>query len=247
MKSEYEIIRLESVDSTNTYIKNHPELWAKQFCAVIARQQTGGRGRHNRVWHATPGKDLTFSMLFIPNGKIEDQAVITIMAGLAVYRALSTYVPSGLNLKWPNDIYVNDKKIGGILCEMVMADKRPMVVIGVGININNTEFPNDIISNATSMKSVSNIEYNINVIFQDIMDQIIPLLRDINVPLKEEFLREWATASRSIGSNVVYYLDGQKKTGNIVGINNDGSLRIQNSDGSSVDGYRGEVFFSNDV
>ncbi len=242
----HHIIQLESVDSTNTYIKQHPELWATQLCTVMAREQTGGRGRHGRTWHSVAGSDLTFSAVFIPNGPASDIACVTLPAGLAVYRALRPLLDKDLHLKWPNDIRYGDRKLGGILCEAVLGNDRPIVIIGIGINVNSVDFPSPIDSSATSLKAVTGNDHDVAGLCKEILDRMSALIPYFRLPLDETMIREWTGASRSIGRVVRIVHDGTEQEGTIEGINPDCSLHIGIPDGGLVPGYRGEVFFPED-
>lgn len=246
MKQSRHIIHLESVDSTNTYIRNHSELWDTQLCAVLAREQTGGRGRFSRTWHSGPGLDLTFSAVFIPSGGIPDLACVTLLTGLAVYRALRPLLDDDLHLKWPNDIRYADRKLGGILCEAVFRNDAPIVIIGIGINVNSVSFPSPIDRTATSLKAATGIEHNVTGLCEEILDRMEALLPYFRVPIEQAIIREWAGASRSIGRTVRFVHKGTERHGTIEGINPDGSLRIGIPDAGPIAGYRGEVLFPED-
>ncbi|OHD66569.1 MAG: biotin--[acetyl-CoA-carboxylase] ligase [Spirochaetes bacterium RBG_13_51_14] len=236
------IIRLNSVDSTNNYLKKHPELWDRQFCAVMAYEQTGGRGRYARTWHSEPGLDITFSVVFLPAMPPEDLSCVTLYAGLAVHRALR-HLDSSLSLKWPNDICHINKKIGGILCEMILSGEKPVVIIGIGINVNSTRFPDDLSGTASSLKMITGFDHDPDLIAEEILDQIALLMPDFRVPMDESVLSEWISVSTSIGSVVTFSGRGGEELGVIKGINPDGSLRITDSRDGEVNFYRGEIIF----
>ncbi len=239
------IIRLETVDSTSTYIRDHPELWEHQYCAVVAREQTGGRGRFDRTWLSESGLDLTFSMVFIPPENASVLSCITLIAGLAVHRALAGY-SDGLTLKWPNDIRFSDKKIGGILCEMVQDRGRTAIIIGIGINVNRTRFPEEIAASSTSLKIITGTDHSLEALFNEIHRHCIQLFTGFRVPLGESIIREWNAVSQSIGSRVSFVLHDRAEDGVLSGINTDGSLRISRTSGETIGNYRGEVLFPDD-
>jgi BirA family transcriptional regulator, biotin operon repressor / biotin---[acetyl-CoA-carboxylase] ligase len=246
MKQGRHIVRLERVDSTNTYLRSHPELWDRQLCAVLAREQTGGRGRFSRSWHSEPGLDLTFSAVFLPPRDAADLACVTLLAGLAVHRALRPRLGGSLHLKWPNDIRFSDRKLGGILCEAVLGADRPVVIIGIGINVNSVNFPPSLDKTATSIREITGTGHDVEALCEEILDRMSELLSHFRVPLEEGVIREWTDASRSIGKAVRFVhgkLDGE---GVIEGINPDGSLRIDLPGGTRIEGYRGEVLFAED-
>ncbi len=246
MKQIPHIIRIDTVDSTSTYIRKHPELWGRQFCVVVAREQTGGRGRFDRTWLSEPGLDLTFSMVFISPGSASDLSCVTLLAGLAVYGALAQHCSRDLNLKWPNDICLKNKKIGGILCEMVPASGRPVVIIGIGINVNRVRFPEEIAAVATSLKNATGADLSVDDLCDEIIHHCIEILSDFRTPIDQALIREWERVSQSIGAPVRFFLNAGSEEGVFSAINADGSLRIIRQSGETLDGYRGEVLFPDD-
>lgn len=246
MESLPHIIRLGTVDSTNTYIKEHSELWDRQFCAVYAREQTAGRGRHARTWRSEPGLDLTFSVLYVPAGAVAELPCITILAGLAVYRSLRPLLGEDLNLKWPNDIRHGSRKIGGILCETVLTDGRPVVIVGIGVNVNSDHFPDELATTASSIKLITGSDHDPEQIGGKIHKRLASLLAGFTPPLPDDIIREWIGASQSIGSDVFYFRGDITISGTVAGINNDGTLCIRHSDGTTEERFRGELFFPDD-
>ncbi len=235
------------MDSTNTYIRNHPDLWDRQFCAVVANEQTAGRGRFDRRWLSAPGLDLAFSLVFLPPVGTSDCSCVTLLAGLAVRRALAPYCGTDLNLKWPNDIRLGAKKIGGILCELVPGSGRSTVIIGIGINVNRVHFPEELRATATSLKTATGTDHSVEELFRAIHRHCLRLLSDFRVPLDEILIDEWITSSHSIGVPVRFAINNRIYHGIVSGINRDCSLRISGDSGESIDGYRGEVLFPDDI
>ncbi len=239
------VIELDTVDSTNSYIRAHPELWTRPFCVVVAREQTAGRGRHGRRWHSEPGLDLTFSLLFVPPSPPSELNGVTLLAGLAAYRALLPRLDDGLRLKWPNDLLHNGKKIGGILCELFDAGKRPGVIIGIGINVNSTCFPGDL-EGAASLRLITGRSHDTGELLGDILGTLAALLKGFNPPLDKDLLREWEEASSSIGARVHYRRPGGMGSGVISGVDSRGFLLIRNDDDAKIVPHAGEVLFEDD-
>lgn len=111
---------------------------------VFAEWQTAGRGRRNNRWIAPRGKDLMFSLLLKPEAALERWPRITTLAALALCKALEAELPLQPRIKWPNDIYLSDRKISGLLAETVATPRGLRLVLGIGLNVNSTEFPPDI-------------------------------------------------------------------------------------------------------
>ncbi len=239
------VIKLDTVDSTNSYIRTHPELWTRPFCAVVAREQTAGRGRHGRRWHSAPGLDLTFSLLFMPPSPPSELAGVTLLAGLAVYRALFPRLDGGLRLKWPNDLHYKGKKIGGILCELFDAGKRPGVIIGIGINVNSTGFPEEL-EGAASLKIITGRILDTGELLGDILGTLTALLKDFHPSIEKGLLREWEAASSSIGARVYYRRPDGMRSGIITGLDPRGFLLLRDDDDATIVPHSGEVLFEDD-
>ena len=128
-KSKYEYYLVDTIPSTNTYLKENSDLYPDKT-VLIALKQTKGRGRYDRVWKSN--NDIIFSLLLKNNGSYEIIAPLAVCLGLMEF-GFET------GIKWPNDIYMNDKKLAGILIEDVFTDKFVSSVIGIGINMEEKE------------------------------------------------------------------------------------------------------------
>ncbi|MBO0930501.1 biotin--[acetyl-CoA-carboxylase] ligase [Fibrella aquatilis] len=109
---------------------------------VATAQQTQGRGQRGNQWEAQPGQNLTFSLILLPSFlQASDQFWLNMAVSLAVYDSLVPFIPTGLTVKWPNDIYVNDRKMGGILIENTLQGYNlAHSIVGIGLNINQMQF-----------------------------------------------------------------------------------------------------------
>lgn len=142
-----------SVGSTNTIALQLANDGAPEGLVVWADHQTTGRGRHGRNWHDSPGHNLLFSTVLRPSLPTELTGLIPLAAGLAVSQAIE--IQSGLqtNLKWPNDVLINTKKVCGMLMEGQIShgENSQVMVLGIGLNVNQTEFAAEVESKATSL------------------------------------------------------------------------------------------------
>ena len=141
------IIRLAEVDSTNDYLRTfRPEDETDDsLLVVMANHQTHGRGQGTNTWESEPGKNLLMSirvhLRYVP---VRYQFFLSMAGGLAVKDAVSSYVEKDVTLKWPNDVYVGDRKLSGTLIETTVAQHQLKgCVFGVGINVNQTVFRSD--------------------------------------------------------------------------------------------------------
>lgn len=171
--------RLPVVASTNTWLKEHASEFGHGH-VVVADDQTAGRGQRGNFWEAEPGKNLTFSMLLIPDGLPPSrQFAISEAVALGVVEVvrqrLAAYVePGQVRVKWPNDIYVGDNKIAGILIEHTLGrDAIAHTVAGVGLNVNQTIFHSSA-PNPVSMAQLSGrSDFPLDEVLAEVTDAIL--------------------------------------------------------------------------
>lgn len=158
-----EHIILEEVDSTNSYLTRNFSV-IPDLTMVRCRRQTSGRGQRGNSWESEPDKNLTFSVLYLPDGfPARCQFSISEAVSLAIVETLAHF---GIDakVKWPNDIYVGDRKICGILIEHSVAGTELMrTIIGAGINVNQKIFLSDA-PNPVSMLNITGLEYDIDAL-----------------------------------------------------------------------------------
>jgi BirA family biotin operon repressor/biotin-[acetyl-CoA-carboxylase] ligase len=169
------LITIQHVDSTNNYLKdllsNSKPL--PEGTVIMAESQYAGRGQQNNRWHSDPGKNLTFSLLlrpaFLP---IAQQFDLTRAVSLGIIEALEPILGNNLKIKWPNDIYYHDKKLGGILIENILQGSQiKNSVIGIGLNINQEVFPLEV-PKAVSVKQILHRDYDLRFILSEICKNI---------------------------------------------------------------------------
>ena len=149
----FTVLRFDSIDSTNTEALRQARLGAGEGLCIVARRQTAGRGRHGRMWSSPKDAGLYLSVILRPAMEARFLPLLTLGAAVAVSDTLSELGVEP-DIKWPNDIFVNEKKICGILAESTDTDDGLAVVVGIGINLTSKKFPNDI-RNATSLEDES--------------------------------------------------------------------------------------------
>jgi BirA family transcriptional regulator, biotin operon repressor / biotin---[acetyl-CoA-carboxylase] ligase len=164
------IVELEETESTNLYSTSLIAAnKAFEGTVVIAKEQKNGRGQRGSNWYSEPGKNITCSIILKPGFlDISRQFMLNKMASLAVHDVLMKFLPhSEAKIKWPNDVYVGNKKIAGILIENVLRGNRiAYSTIGLGININQELFPDGL--NATSVKTESGNRTEMIVFLQEL-------------------------------------------------------------------------------
>ena len=233
MKQDMTIKWLESVDSTQDEIHRHLEDLAN-LSVVAARCQTAGRGQRGNRWTARPGENLTFSLLLKPGQdglrsvSASDQFLLSEVTALAVQSTLSDYViPS--RIKWPNDIYVGDRKICGMLIENRLRGKQIVSsIIGVGLNVNQQTFDPDLM-NPTSMAKQTGMQYSVEEVLSVFLSRFSVILNEDRVVIRERFLSQLYRLEESHS-----YTDCTTETvfeGTIKGISKRGLLRVEMPDG----------------
>ncbi|SDQ00976.1 BirA family transcriptional regulator, biotin operon repressor / biotin-[acetyl-CoA-carboxylase] ligase [Mucilaginibacter sp. OK268] len=169
------LVTIQQVDSTNTFLKtllsNSKPL--PEGTVIMAESQYAGRGQQQNKWHSEPGKNLTFSILLTPLFlAVSDQFDLNRVISLGVYDALYPYLGEKLKIKWPNDIYYDDRKLGGILIEThIQGIYIKDAIIGIGLNINQENFEPGA-GNAISLKQILHRDYDLKTILSEICGHI---------------------------------------------------------------------------
>ncbi|MBL7471639.1 biotin--[acetyl-CoA-carboxylase] ligase [Robertkochia sediminum] len=176
------LIKLDAIDSTNTYLRLlEAQVPLEDYTVVMADRQTMGRGQMGTTWETEPGKNLTFSLYKELSGLDTEQMFTLSMAiSLAVYDTLNHFSVPDVKIKWPNDILSANHKVGGILIENIFRNARlSAAVIGVGLNLNQTEFPG--LLNASSLKKITGVHYVREEVLYKLVDEFrnyIPWIRE---------------------------------------------------------------------
>ena len=163
-------IRLQETDSTNLYLKNYLLNNSEEAVVAIAEYQSAGRGQGTHTWESEPGKNLLFSILVQPRWiPVSKQFLLSMAGAIALKDALDTYT-DGITLKWPNDVYWNDRKISGTLIETTVGTQGiKRCVFGIGLNVNQQEFHSDA-PNPVSLYQILGHEINREELLEKILD-----------------------------------------------------------------------------
>lgn len=170
------LIKLSEVDSTNNFLK---ELVSKseplpEGTVIMADNQYAGRGQQQNIWHAEPGKNLTFSLYLKPGFlPVVQQFFLNMAISIGVNDGLAKLLGPGVRVKWPNDIYYQDQKIGGILIENMIAGNRiKSSIIGIGVNVNQQHFVPEISSRTVSVYQILHKDVSLKTLLADICSHI---------------------------------------------------------------------------
>jgi len=237
-------IELESVESTNSWVLERPDLLAMDGLVVTARSQTGGRGRYNRPWSGGSARHLFTTLVIHPTLLPEYIPTITLLLGLATHRALAEHNVKGVAIKWPNDLLIEGKKFCGILCEMKLIEpEQKVIVAGIGMNLEGSisQFPPELWGKVITLHEGSGILLRPEDILETILNQFDLILNDLDAPKIELLLREWERNSCSIGKIIEYKLREETRVGSIFGLQNNGALRVKRFNGEIDELISGEV------
>ncbi|MEQ1606225.1 MAG: biotin--[acetyl-CoA-carboxylase] ligase [Pyrinomonadaceae bacterium] len=222
------ILRFESIGSTNDEAARQAKLGADEGLCVIARQQTAGRGRHGRVWASDADSGLYFSIVLRPEIGDRFLPLVTLMSGVAVHDALTE---SGLkpDIKWVNDVLIQEKKISGILAETVETTKGPAVIVGIGINLTSRDFPDEIAETATSVEAETGRRVSADE-FAGVLTKYLTFF--YNMLCEEigpaEIIEHWRRRSTYFtGKKVRVTLAGEILEGTTDGLEENGALRVR--------------------
>ena len=173
-KIDIALEKVKEVTSTNDYLAQLcKESKAKEFYTVMAESQTNGKGQRGNTWESESGKNLTFSTVLYPTAmEAKNQFILSMLAAIACHEALGNYT-DGFAIKWPNDIYWKDKKIGGILIENELEGGYIVQsIIGIGLNINQEVFYSDA-PNPVSLKQILDVDIDIQEVMMKVVHGIV--------------------------------------------------------------------------
>lgn len=234
---------MEETDSTNQRAKTAAATGEQEGLVIVAEQQTSGRGRRGRGWISPPGENIYMTMLLRPAFDPGRAPMLTLLAACAAARAAMEPGHESPRIKWPNDLVIGGKKIVGILTEMGMKKSRPdYVIIGVGINCNQTTFSGGLEQKATSLKK----EYGHDVCREKVIARFLNEFEE----LYEGFVQYGSLAFVkqayekllvNRGERVRVLEPGREWTGRALGITDTGELIVEAEDGEIREVSSGEV------
>jgi BirA family biotin operon repressor/biotin-[acetyl-CoA-carboxylase] ligase len=224
LKFGKQVFKLNSVDSTNNYAANLLKVGIIENGAVVmADFQTNGRGQRSNIWHSAPGMNLCASFVYLPaNLALSDLMTINWWVSLSVIDLLNKFSVKA-SIKWPNDIFVEDLKVGGLLIETVnQGTQVKSIIIGVGINVNQLDF-NTI--QATSIKKINGIHNGVEDVLWSLCDSLTS-----NVPLlnQRDLLKSSYEAHLfRVGVKQEFLIAEQAVFGKIQGVGSLGQLKVR--------------------
>lgn len=239
-----EIIHFEEIDSTNNYAKKIANDGSPHGTVVVAEKQTLGRGRMGREWKSYNSEGLWFTIILRPDLEPENIQIVTLAASVAVVEGIFETQGIVCGIKWPNDIILNNCKLGGILTELSAEPGHVnYVVIGIGINVNQDlcSFDDEIKNKATSLK----IHTGIPVPRVKVLGSILTRFEDIYSTMlqgnTQEIINRWSRYSVTLGKAVTIKIKDIEYNGLAQSITSDGKLVVKCNDGTVREISAGEV------
>ena len=198
---------------------------------VITENQIKGKGRKENLWSMVAGKGLAISMILDKKYPTNHSSFISLAAGISVVESLKKRNVE-CSLKWPNDIYFEDKKLGGILCESkIKKNEIDKIVIGVGINVNETieEHPNDLQKSLTTMFSITRHPHQRELIVAEFINYFERLLINIS-DNPNSIIDQWLSHCLHLNKDVSFSNQGTINNGTFIGIDEKGYARVKIND-----------------
>ena len=218
------------IDSTNVYA-NKIAVKAKEGTVVFADYQTEGKGRFCNKWYSEKGAGIYLSIILKPALNIQKINIINLITAISICNMLKSFNITAY-IKWPNDIILNNKKLGGILSQLnYYSENEKYIVVGVGLNINNQNFGHDINQKATSLF----LQYNQNFDRIKIMQTFLQILENMYFEyLKNKsfniFLEEYKNLCLNLNKEVMLFYENEKLVGKIIDITENGELIFLKND-----------------
>ena len=213
---ERQILHFDSVDSTQRAAAG-----CEPGTIVLADCQLAGQGRHGHTWHSEPGAGIYCSLVLAPS------PVLTLALGLAVVEAIAQATGIQCDLRWPNDAMLDNRKAAGILVQLV----NGQTIAGIGINVNQTEFPGDLAGEAVSLRQHAGREFA----REDILFALFHAIDSVTSEDPETILRLFTHASSYVaGRRVTVDQPGGVITGTTAGLNPAGFLIVRRDDGTDT-------------
>lgn len=231
------------IDSTNRYCKDNYQL-LENLTFVSAKQQLAGKGRNDRIWESETDRNLLLSLLLKEEKYFERFGEISVLAAYSIVQVLNQYGIKKVSIKWPNDVYADDRKICGILLEGVSNVGMQALIIGIGLNVNQLNFSSEYIRQPVSMRMLLNEETDIQILKKRVCRQLTDNLEKMIAGY--DFYPQFCKYSYLDGREVSAMIDGQYRRVKVIGINRDCSLKVI-CDNRESDLNTGEISFHKEV
>lgn len=241
LNQKLNITIFDELDSTNNYLKKLGSQGENEDTLVIAQSQTNGRGRMGRTFYSPDETGIYFSLLLHPEFSAEKSLFLTVMAAVSVAETVMKYNKNDVKIKWVNDIYIDGKKVCGILTEgSINAEKKlDYAVVGIGINViaPENDFPEDIKDIATAIFPGKTQEYIKEKIVAEVVNRFFKMYNGIDT----DFVKRYKDYSFLTGKEINIISAGSVRPATVLDITDDCHLLVKNEKGEIEEISSGDV------
>ena len=230
--NELDIVVLDIVGSTNDFVRDRYAAGGCQGLVVFAEQQTAGRGRRGKTWHSPPGANIYCSVGWQCQGALASFSGLSLAVGAMLAESVAAHLDIQLQLKWPNDLFYQERKLGGVLVELLgEQDGGHNAVIGFGLNVRMGRDDEGIIERpGTDLATASGSEVDRNSLAAKILGKLVSGLTEINHSGMPKWLEAWRHRDMLLGRAVI--VDGTPPVSGIAaGIDDSGALLLHTETG----------------
>ncbi len=232
------------VESTQAIGHQLAQKGSEEGTVIFADEQTAGKGRMGRKWHSAKTEGIWMSMILRPPILPYKAPQITLLTAVALAETIESLTKSKPAIKWPNDIFFQDRKAAGILTEMqAEQDEIQYIVLGIGMNVNQsiTDLPEDIQKTATSLKHETGTDWDLAPIIQQILAAFEMHYENYLHHGFKAVKEKWEHYGYKIGDQVSVSANKQKYKAEIIGLAEDGALKVRKPDGCEENLYSAEI------
>ena len=241
-------VTLKEVDSTNNFLKHlvsnsKPVI---EGTVIMAENQYAGRGQQQNTWNAEAGKNLTFSILLKPHFlEVTNQFDLIRVVSLGVFDALEPLLGDALKIKWPNDIYFGDLKLGGMLIEnMIQGGQIKNAIVGIGLNVNQEVFGPSL-PNATSLKQILHQDYDLKALLSEICRHVEAWYLNLRAGKTEDVRKVYLSRLYWLNEMRWFKTAGGIINGKVKNVCYNGLLVIENTNNEELEFSLKEIEFLN--
>jgi|SRR5882724_923872 len=237
-----QIRRVHSLASTNSEIARLALEGAEEGLCIVADEQTAGRGRLQRQWISPSGAGLYFSILLRPLAATDKWSLLTLMTAVAVAETLRVTGSSEPDIKWPNDVLLNGRKVCGILAETVETPSGRAIVLGIGINLTATAFPPELAVTAISLEEATGQRVERETVLAALVSRLRHYYELFQQGSHGQILDEWRQRSSYASGKLVRVATGEEIIQGVTrGLEADGALRVETANGAIKIVHAGDV------
>jgi BirA family transcriptional regulator, biotin operon repressor / biotin---[acetyl-CoA-carboxylase] ligase len=235
------VFSFQSIDSTNTYARMLASRGEDEGAIVIAEEQTAGRGRLGRAWASRAGENLTFSLILRPTIPMEKISLLPLGIAVAVAQGIRQHTSLPVVCKWPNDLLLEGGKVAGILMESALGPQGlEHVVAGIGINVNQMEFPGPLLQRATSLALQTGTLVDRTALLRAVLESIEKEYVTYASGGLDTILPAWLSIAPMVGKRITAALQGTIIAGTVLGVSADGGLQLR-TDAGDLTLFAGDV------